>query len=162
MARRFSQISLAHVKPENDHGLMFQSRPNPRSSFTISGIESSLETNQEALPMAVLQSASRFNEEWDASQWDGSIYRPTQNSSSATLSEKKQVSCRGSILKKTSFHRGNIIKKSPSQRSSRASSVHSLVHLESEDIDEKESIFFSPIPTNGNPTDLLVTRFQSM
>ncbi|POS88339.1 hypothetical protein EPUL_000007 [Erysiphe pulchra] len=161
MAQRSSQISLFHVITENEYGLTFQSRPNPRSSFTVSGIESALEPSQKALPMAVLQSAGKFNDELDASRLGGSItYGTTQMSSSPKLPENRPLSPRGSILK-TSFHRGSIIKKSPSRRSSRAGSVHSLVHQGGDGIDEKDSIFFSPIPTNGNPTELLVTRFQS-
>ncbi|RKF62041.1 Phosphatidylinositol 4,5-bisphosphate-binding protein SLM2 [Erysiphe neolycopersici] len=162
MAQRSSQISLSHVIPENEYGLNFQSRPNPRSGFTVTGTEATLEPNQEALLMAVSQSASRFNEEWDASQrGDSILYEPTQISSSVILPENRPLASRGTILMKTSNHRGSIIKKLPSRRSSRASSVHSLVHQGSDGIDEKDSIFFSPIPTNGNPTELLVNRFQA-
>ncbi|KAI6245466.1 Phosphatidylinositol 4,5-bisphosphate-binding protein SLM1 [Erysiphe necator] len=112
--------------------------------------------------MAISQPVGRFNEEWDASQRGTSILsEPIQKSSSAILQECRPLSSRESTLAKASSNRGNTNKKPSSRRSSRAGSVRSLVHQLSYGIDEKDSIFFSPIPTNGNPTDLLAARFQA-
>jgi hypothetical protein len=52
------------------------------------------------------------------------------------------------------------LKRSSSRRSSRAGSVRSLALQTSADIDEMHSAFYSPVPTSGNPTEILANRFQ--
>lgn len=66
----------------------------------------------------------------------------------------------GTLKKKASLKRGASLKRSGSRRSSRAGSVRSLALHTSGDTDEMHSAFFSPVPTSGNPTEILSNRFQ--
>lgn len=53
------------------------------------------------------------------------------------------------------------MKRSSSRRSSRAGSVRSLALQPAGDTDETHSAFYSPVPTTGNPTEILANRFQA-
>ena len=54
------------------------------------------------------------------------------------------------------------MKRSSSRRSSRAGSVRSLALQSAGDTDETHSAFYSPVPTTGNPTEILANRFQGV
>jgi hypothetical protein len=114
------------------------------------------------LSQAAIQQQSHFNEEWDASQRGSSIVEgpAMQRSNSATSQGETLIPSRGGTLKKkASLRRGNSLKRSGSRRSSRAGSVRSLA-LEPEG-HEMRSAFYSPVPTTGNPTEILANRFSS-
>jgi hypothetical protein len=106
----------------------------------------------------------RFNEEWDASQRGSSIIDgPMQRSNSVMSQGDTAVPSRGGTLKKkASLRRTGSLKRSSSRRSSRAGSVRSLVLQAPGDVDEMHSAFFSPVPTSGNPTEILANRFQGI
>ncbi len=107
------------------------------------------------------QQQGHFNEEWEASQRGSSIVDGPgmQRSNSATSQGETLIPSRGGTLKKkASLRRGNSLKRSGSRRSSRAGSVRSLA-LEPEG-DEMRSAFYSPVPTTGNPTEILANRFS--
>lgn len=115
------------------------------------------------LSQAAIQQHGRFNEEWDASQKGSSVLDgPTMQRSNSGLSQGEVMlpSRGGTLKKKASLRRGNSLKRSGSRRSSRAGSVRSLA-LEP-DGDEMHSAFYSPIPTTGNPTEILANRFSGM
>ncbi|KAM0169275.1 hypothetical protein ACHAPF_010147 [Botrytis cinerea] len=102
-------------------------------------------------------SNGRFNEEWDASQRGSSIIEGNMHRSHSVMSQGDTlIPSRGGTLKKKSS-----LKRSGSRRSSRAGSVRSLVVHPQGDIDEAHSAFYSPVPTSGNPTDILANRFQA-
>lgn len=105
-----------------------------------------------------------FNEEWDASQRGSSIIDgPMQRTNSALSQGDSIVPSRGGTLKKkSSLRRTGSFKRSSSRRSSRAGSVRSLSLQPTGDVDEMQSAFFSPVPTTGNPTEILSNRFQGM
>jgi len=109
--------------------------------------------------------AGRFNEEWDASQRGSSIVDgPLQRSASAMSQGETLIPSRGGTLKKkASMKRSGSLKRSSSRRSSRAGSVRSLALQSTSggDTDEAHSAFYSPVPTTGNPTEVLANRFQS-
>lgn len=50
--------------------------------------------------------------------------------------------------------------RSSSRRSMTAGSVRSLALQSNPDEDEMHSAFYCPVPTTGNPTEALATRFQ--
>jgi hypothetical protein len=113
------------------------------------------------LSQAATQQQGHFNEEWEASQRGSSIVEGLgmQRSNSATSQGEALIPSRGGTLKKkASLRRGNSLKRSGSRRSSRAGSVRSLA-LEP-DGDEHRSAFWSPVPTTGNPTEILANRFS--
>ena len=69
----------------------------------------------------------------------------------------------GTLKKKASMSRTGSMKRSGSRKSSYAGSVRSLKLGEKEkygETDESNSIFYCPVPTQGNPTELLANRFQ--
>jgi hypothetical protein len=66
----------------------------------------------------------------------------------------------GTLKKKASLRRTGSMKRSSSRRSSRAGSVRSLALQPAGDTDETHSAFYSPVPTTGNPTEILANRFQ--
>ncbi|KAF5876523.1 putative ph domain-containing protein [Botrytis fragariae] len=102
-------------------------------------------------------SHGRFNEEWDASQRGSSIIDGNMHRSHSVMSQGDTlIPSRGGTLKKKAS-----LKRSGSRRSSRAGSVRSLVVHPQGDIDEAHSAFYSPVPTSGNPTDILANRFQA-
>ncbi|EHK23262.1 uncharacterized protein TRIVIDRAFT_212461 [Trichoderma virens Gv29-8] len=128
----------------------------------------------------------RFNEEWDASQRGGSVVDGRRGQSPPAMSataeagpsavqrsnsvnsyaagDDRALPQRGNTLKKKASLRrsgtGSIVRSS-SRRSARAGSVKSLVLQTATDPDELHSAFFCPVPTNGNPTDVLAARFQN-
>jgi hypothetical protein len=116
------------------------------------------------LSQSAAQQNGRFNEEWDASQRGSSIIDgPMQRSNSAMSQGDTLIPSRGGTLKKkASLRRTGSLKRSSSRRSSRAGSVRSLALQAPADIDEMHSAFFSPVPTSGNPTEILANRFQGM
>ncbi|RAL61933.1 hypothetical protein DID88_002422 [Monilinia fructigena] len=99
----------------------------------------------------------KFNEEWDASQRGSSIVDGHMHRSHSVMSQGDTLipSRGGTLKKKASLKRGG------SRRSSRAGSVRSLVVHPQGDIDDLHSAFYSPVPTSGNPTEILANRFQS-
>jgi hypothetical protein len=75
----------------------------------------------------------------------------------------------GTLKKKASLKRGGSLKRSNSKRSSYAGSVRSLNLGEKEKYsgavatdEQMSSAFFTPVPTSGNPTEILANRFQGM
>ncbi|KAM0456878.1 hypothetical protein ACHAPV_007169 [Trichoderma viride] len=131
----------------------------------------------------------RFTEEWDASQRGSSILdnrrgrdSPVMSSSGAgpaaigtaamqrsssvnsyAAGDDRGLPQRGNTLKKKASLRrsgtGSLVRSS-SRRSARAGSVKSLM-LQTADANELQSAFYCPVPTTGNPTDVLAGRFQT-
>ncbi|KAK8117265.1 Phosphatidylinositol 4-5-bisphosphate-binding protein SLM1 [Apiospora kogelbergensis] len=139
---------------------------------------------QLASPSADNNSYSRrdpkFTEEWDASVRGSSIIEgPTHrtgmqrsNSTSSRPGDNMSVTgdgatsgislSRGNTLKKkSSLRRSGSLKRSGSRRSMKAGSVRSLALQSSHDPEEALSAFYCPVPTTGNPTEVLANRFQS-
>ncbi|MCJ1310981.1 hypothetical protein MMC25_004650 [Agyrium rufum] len=73
----------------------------------------------------------------------------------------------GTLKKKQSLKKSNsLVRRSGSRRSLRAGSVQSLALGEKEKSadgqgDEFNSAFYTPVPTTGNPTEVLAARFQA-
>jgi len=109
------------------------------------------------------QNSGRFNEEWDASQRGSSILgagTERENSSGFSQGETLTPSRGGTLKKKASLKKSGSVKRTGSRRSSRAGSVRSLALQSGHEQDETHSAFFSPVPTTGNPTEILANRFQ--
>lgn len=130
---------------------------------------STAENPENSLPLsqptaAQPNSYGKFNEEWEASQRGSSIIDgPMPRSDSVTSQGETLTPSRGATLKKkASLKRAGSLKRNTSRRSSRAGSVRSLALQTSADTDEAHSAFYSPVPTSGNPTEILANRFQGM
>ncbi|KAI5466491.1 hypothetical protein BGZ63DRAFT_376332 [Mariannaea sp. PMI_226] len=115
----------------------------------------------------------RFTEEWNASQRSslmmadgqqapGTNMQRTPSVHSFNAGDDQQLPSRGNTLKKkNSLRRNGSLKRSNSRRSMRAGSVKSLALQSTSDPDEAHSAFHCPVPTSGNPTEVLSNRFQS-
>ncbi|KAG5999404.1 hypothetical protein E4U43_002087 [Claviceps pusilla] len=116
----------------------------------------------------------KFTEEWDASQRGSSIidqnYRPNvptmQRSNSVhsfAAGDDDQLPVRNNTLRKRASVGGSnsLRRRSSSRRSNRAGSVRSLALQSAMDPDDARSAFYCPVPTSGNPTDVLANRFQT-
>jgi hypothetical protein len=121
------------------------------------------------------QGGGRFTEEWDATQRGTSIvdghHGGSMNRSSSAhsyrsgddghLQQQQEKLSRGNTLKKkSSMRRQASLGRSGSRRSAKAGSVRSLALNSASDPDEANSAFYCPVPTTGNPTEVLTNRFQ--
>jgi hypothetical protein len=151
---------------ERGYGASSTARSNivPASVVTDFGATPGHPVDASPLSQPATQQNGRFNEEWDASQRGSSIIDgPMQRSNSVMSQGDTLIPSRGGTLKKkASLRRAGSLKRSSSRRSSRAGSVRSLAFQTPADIDEMHSVFFSPVPTSGNPTEILANRFQGI
>lgn len=88
---------------------------------------------------------------------------PRTNSHLSTTSQSILPSRSGTLKKKPSLHKSASLKRTASKRSSYAGSVRSMKLGEKEkygETEETNSVFYCPVPTSGNPTELLANRFQ--
>lgn len=96
---------------------------------------------------------------------DGSERAPElpRTDSHVSVSQTLLPSRGGTLKKKPSLHKSASLKRTASKRSSYAGSVRSVQLGEKEkygETEETNSVFYCPVPTTGNPTELLATRFQ--
>ncbi|KZM22678.1 hypothetical protein ST47_g6240 [Ascochyta rabiei] len=118
----------------------------------------------------------RFEEDFDArtrgsSVIDGghvpqrSASRGSRASSTlrdSTLSQGATPSRSGTLKKKGSVKRSGSLKRSGSRKSIHAGSIRGVTIDDQEHgYDREESVFYTPVPTKGSPTDILADRFQT-
>ncbi|KAF2663479.1 hypothetical protein BT63DRAFT_430324 [Microthyrium microscopicum] len=91
---------------------------------------------------------------------DPSIMRSTSRASVASnVSGVSGVSRNNTLKKKKSLSRKSSLKRSSSKRSVRAGSIGGVTYDDTSG-DDNRSVFFTPVPTTGSPTDILAARFQ--
>ena len=109
------------------------------------------------------QHPGRFNEEFDDPLADGDLpNRSTSRASSHTLNQGG-VSRTGTLKKKNSLNRKSSLKRSGSRRSMAAGSIKGVAVQQEGDLHSPtnfNSVFHTPVPTQGTPTDILANRFQ--
>jgi len=111
----------------------------------------------------------RFKENFDTVSHRSSVVHDgpvgVQRSASTTSHVRSQTPTRsGTLRKKASLSKKGSLRRNGSRRSMRAGSVRSLslgdrekYHMEGSD--DVNSAFMVPIPTTGNPTEVLANRF---
>ncbi len=148
---------MAHSHPE--------SAPTGATNFALDVPDSAPQLSQSAQQSHPF----KFTEAFDASQQgsstvsgDGDLRHPD-----TTVSQSQPVlpSRGGTLKKKRSLSRKGSFKRSNSRRGSRPGSVGGFGLRGQEDYpgdfgDEMNSAFFTPVPTVGNPTEILASRFQ--
>ena len=114
----------------------------------------------------------RFHEEFDAASQRGSVVLDGTSTSGVQRSASQMSHSRSvtptrstTLKKKSSLSKKGSMRRSGSRRSLRAGSVRSLVLGDKEKYgvdgaDDQHSAFYVPIPTNGNPTEVMAQRFQ--
>ncbi|EAL89069.1 SLM1 family PH domain-containing protein [Aspergillus fumigatus Af293] len=115
----------------------------------------------------------RFHEEFDAASQRGSVVLDGTSTSGVQRSASQMSHSRSvtptrstTLKKKSSLSKKGSMRRSGSRRSLRAGSVRSLVLGDKEKYgvdgaDDQHSAFYVPIPTNGNPTEVMAQRFQA-
>ncbi|KAI1002711.1 hypothetical protein K3495_g5492 [Podosphaera aphanis] len=110
--------------------------------------------------LSPLQTAGRFNEEWSLSSRGSSLAGDSDDWPSSNMAQVNAPLTMRGTLRNASIQKMNSIKRTASRRSTMPGSVRSLAFQPTGDIDERNSAFYSPVPFNGNPTELLAERFQ--
>jgi hypothetical protein len=93
----------------------------------------------------------------------GAVPELQRSASQMSQSQTQTPSRGGTLKKKASLKRTGSLMRTTSKRSSRAGSVRSVTLGEKEKYGQNEemnSVFYCPVPTSGNPTELLANRFQ--
>ncbi|KAF2129793.1 hypothetical protein P153DRAFT_375435 [Dothidotthia symphoricarpi CBS 119687] len=116
----------------------------------------------------------RFEEDFDARTRGPSILdgetprRSTSRASRASTlhqpahSQTTAPMRSGTLKKKSSVKRSGSLKRSSSRKSLRAGSIHGAAFDGQEHGHHKEdSVFYTPVPTKGTPTEMLAERFQT-
>ncbi|KAJ4384624.1 phosphatidylinositol 4,5-bisphosphate-binding protein [Didymella sp. IMI 355093] len=115
----------------------------------------------------------RFEEDFDArtrgtSVLDGdevpqrSASRASSTLRDSTLNQGSTPSRSGTLKKKVSMKRSGSLKRSGSRKSLHAGSIRGVTIDDQEHgYDREDSVFYTPVPTKGSPTDVLADRFQT-
>ena len=112
-----------------------------------------------------LLSHSNYDEDLPRSTLNEDAPELPRSNSQLSNSHSALPSRGGTLKKKASLHKSSSLKRTASKRSSYAGSVRSLQLGEKEkygETEETNSVFYCPVPTSGNPTELLANRFQGM
>ncbi|KAF2500580.1 hypothetical protein BU16DRAFT_523357 [Lophium mytilinum] len=119
------------------------------------------------LSQSLAPQRSKFEEDFDATQrgtsvlLDGDLPQRTASNAS-TLNQGAAPARSGTLKKKGSVRRTGSLKRSGSKRSLHAGSIRG-VNIEDEGpvSSKHNSVFYTPVPTTGNPTEVLANRFQA-
>ncbi|KAF7586452.1 hypothetical protein BBP40_008885 [Aspergillus hancockii] len=151
-----------------NYGVRSTSRPN---SFLANSSGYNLASGAAAEPSYA--HTGRFHEEFDAASQRGSVVFEGPSSAAVQRSASQMSNTRsatptrsGTLKKKSSLSKRGSMRRSGSKRSLRAGSVRSLVLGDKEKysidgVEDPNSAFHIPIPTDGNPTEVLAERFQA-
>jgi hypothetical protein len=109
----------------------------------------------------------RFEESFDAQTRGSSIIGGDERiersaSRASTLNQGQAPSRSGTLKKKSSVKRSGSLKRSGSRKSLHAGSIRG-VNFEDDSAnmsDKHSSVFYTPVPTSGSPTEVLTNRFQ--
>ena len=126
---------------------------------------------QESSPLTNLehpqpQRLGRFEENFDAHTrgssilMDGEVPQRSESRASA-LNQGAAPSRSGTLKKRSSVKRSASLKRSGSRRSLHAGSIRGVnVDDEEPRSGRQNSVFYTPVPTSGSPTEILANRFQ--
>ncbi|KAH7378715.1 hypothetical protein BKA66DRAFT_513140 [Pyrenochaeta sp. MPI-SDFR-AT-0127] len=111
----------------------------------------------------------RFEEDFDArtrgsSVLDGDVPQRSASRASrtSTLNQGSTPARSGTLKKKPSVKRSGSLKRSGSRRSMHAGSIRGVAIDDQEHgYDREDSVFYTPVPTKGSPTEILADRFQT-
>ncbi|RDW60420.1 SLM1 family PH domain-containing protein [Aspergillus mulundensis] len=152
------------LAPGRSYGTRSGSRPN-----SYAGSTSGFNGAHAAVDPSPLTNYGRFHEEMDAMSMRGPAEGPSsiQRSQSVMSHSRAATPTRsGTLKKKSSLSKRGSLRRSGSRRSMRAGSVRSLALGDREKyaVDGEEDVnsaFYIPVPTSGNPTEVLAERFQA-
>lgn len=171
-ARPQTPVQDAYSIPHpNETGAMIRGYSNVRSSSrpnSYAGTGSAYYSNFDHPPQ--LAHNPRFKEEFETASRRSSVLIDGPSGGSAGPQRSASLmspgpSRSGTLRKKASLSKKGSLRRNGSRRSMRAGSVRSLSlgdreKYHSEGVDDVNSAFVVPIPTTGNPTEVLANRFQ--
>ncbi|KAF2707433.1 hypothetical protein K504DRAFT_411658 [Pleomassaria siparia CBS 279.74] len=120
-----------------------------------------------SLQPSASQRRGRFEESFDAETRGTSILmddvRPERSSSRAsTLNQGGAPSRSGTLKKRSSVKRSGSLKRSGSRKSTHAGSIRGVsIEDDNRHSSKQNSVFYTPVPTTGSPTEILANRFQA-
>jgi hypothetical protein len=83
-----------------------------------------------------------------------------RTTSTTSLGNQAGTPSRSNTLRKQrSLSRNASLKRSSSRRSARAGSIGGITYNDTSGVD-RNSVFHTPVPTSGSPTEILANRFQ--
>lgn len=82
--------------------------------------------------------------------------RRSASTASTKVADQGQMSRGGTLRKRQSLKKSGSLMRRGSRKSLRAGSIKGM----RDDEDSFNSVFHTPVPTTGNPTDVLANRFQ--
>jgi hypothetical protein len=113
----------------------------------------------------------RFEENFDArtrgssvlGDGHGDVEVPERSASRAsTLNQGAAPSRSGTLKKRSSVKRSGSLKRSSSRRSMHAGSIRGVsIEDDERGSSRHNSVFYTPVPTSGSPTEILANRFQA-
>ncbi|KAJ5086847.1 hypothetical protein NUU61_008154 [Penicillium alfredii] len=172
-ARPQTPVQDAYMMPHpNDPGVLSRGY-GPRSSSrpsSYAGSPSALHYSHGALDQPQVAQNPRFKEDFDTASHRSSVVLdgPAVQRSTSQMSRVRSPtpSRSGTLRKKASLSKKGSLRRNGSRRSLRAGSVRSLSLGDREKYnpdgtEDVNSAFAVPIPTNGNPTEVLAFRFQA-
>ena len=139
------------------------SRPN-----SYAGNSSAFNYSHGAPEQSQIPHNPRFKEDFETASHRSSVVLEgpsgiQRSASQASRNRSPTPSRAGTLRKKASLSKKGSLRRNGSRRSLRAGSVRSLSLGDREKYNAEEdlnSAFAIPIPTNGNPTEVLANRFQ--
>ncbi|KAJ5172902.1 hypothetical protein N7492_005495 [Penicillium capsulatum] len=158
----------------NDSAVLSRGYGTVRSSSrpsSYAGNSSAFHYGHGALEQSQLPHNPRFREDFDTASrrsslmMDGPVTVQRSASQVSRHSAAPAPSRSGTLRKKASLSKKGSLRRNGSRRSMRAGSVRSLSLGEREKYndgpEDVNSAFAVPIPTDGNPTEVLANRFQA-
>ncbi|KAJ5679682.1 hypothetical protein N7462_007926 [Penicillium macrosclerotiorum] len=175
-ARPQTPVQDGYMIPHpNDPGVLNRGYGNLRTSSrpsSYAGTGSAFHYSHGALDQPQISHNTRFKEDFETAshrsslQLDGSAAGIQRSVSLMSQGRSPTPSRSSTLRKKASLSKKGSLRRNGSRRSLRAGSVRSLSlgdreKYNAEGVDDVNSAFMAPIPTSGNPTEVLANRFQA-
>jgi hypothetical protein len=123
-------------------------------------------TDTSPLAQSFARPTSTFSNRYEDFDGDDRGYTPQQlegaglHRTASMNSSKGMPSRKNTLTKQKSLSRKTSLKRSGSRKSLHAGSIKGVGADERVGGEEYNSVFYTPVPTTGAPTDVLATRFQ--
>jgi hypothetical protein len=157
LQRTASQQSRPNTLTLNDDSLRRTAGLQAADFSTLPGNPAATSPLAQSFEMSRSASHGPFRDDYtDISGPLGSQYGDNslrRSSSTASISRSNTLKKQKSLSRKSSLRRSN------SKRSMRAGSIGGITYDDTSGVD-KRSVYYTPVPTSGSPTNILANRFQ--
>ncbi|KAJ5082844.1 hypothetical protein N7532_011887 [Penicillium argentinense] len=171
-ARPQTPVQDAYSIPQTDPGILSRGYGPGRSSSRPSSYAGNASSFHYGAVDQSLPHNPRFREDFDTAShrssiaFDGPASGVQRSASQMSHGRSPTPSRQGTLRKKASLSKKGSLRRNGSRRSLRAGSVRSLSlgdreKYNADGAEDVNSAFSVPIPTTGNPTEVLANRFQA-